>query len=64
LPQSEIGIWPIEDFPAKTENTPISVGGPPGRAAPLIGEHNSYVYREVLGLTQEEIAALKEDWII
>ncbi|MBV8771630.1 MAG: CoA transferase [Deltaproteobacteria bacterium] len=64
LPQSEIGTWPIEDFPAKTENTPLSVGGPPGRAAPLIGEDNDYVYREVLGLTSEEIAALKEDWII
>lgn len=64
LPQSEIGTWPIEDFPAKTENTLLSVGGPPGRAAPLIGEDNDYVYREVLGLTPEEIAALKEDWII
>jgi crotonobetainyl-CoA:carnitine CoA-transferase CaiB-like acyl-CoA transferase len=64
LPQSEIGTWPIEDFPARFQNTPISVGGPPGRAAPLIGEDNDYVYREVLGLTAEEIAALKEDWII
>jgi crotonobetainyl-CoA:carnitine CoA-transferase CaiB-like acyl-CoA transferase len=64
LPQSEIGTWPIENFPAKFQNTPISVGGPPGRAAPLIGEDNDYVYREVLGLTPEEIAAFKEDWII
>jgi crotonobetainyl-CoA:carnitine CoA-transferase CaiB-like acyl-CoA transferase len=64
LPQSEIGTWPIEDFPAKFQNTPISVGGPPGRAAPLIGEDNDYVYRDLLGLTPEEIAALKEDWII
>jgi crotonobetainyl-CoA:carnitine CoA-transferase CaiB-like acyl-CoA transferase len=64
LPQTEIGTWPIEEFPAKTENTLLSVGGPQGRAAPLIGEDNDYVYREVLGLTPEEIAALKEDWII
>ncbi|MBV8357694.1 MAG: CoA transferase [Deltaproteobacteria bacterium] len=64
LPQSEIGTWPIEDFPAKFQNTPISAGGPPGRAAPLIGEDNDYVYREVLGLKPEEIAALKEDWVI
>ena len=64
LPQSEIGTWPIEEFPAKTKNTPLAVGGPPGRAAPLIGEDNDYVYREVLGLTPAEIAALKEDWII
>jgi crotonobetainyl-CoA:carnitine CoA-transferase CaiB-like acyl-CoA transferase len=64
LPQSEIGTWPVENFPAKFQKTPISVGGPPGRAAPLIGEDNDYVYRDVLGLTLEEIAALKEDWII
>jgi crotonobetainyl-CoA:carnitine CoA-transferase CaiB-like acyl-CoA transferase len=64
LPHSEIGTWPIENFPARFQNTPLSVGGPPGRAAPLIGEDNDYVYRELLGLTSDEIAALKEDWII
>ncbi len=64
LPQSEIGTWPVEEFPAKTESTPLSVGGPPGRAAPLLGEDNDYVYREILGLTPQEIAALREDWVI
>jgi crotonobetainyl-CoA:carnitine CoA-transferase CaiB-like acyl-CoA transferase len=64
LPQSEIGTWPIENFPARFHNTPLNVGGPPGRAAPLIGEDNDYVYREVLGLTTQEIATLQEDWII
>jgi crotonobetainyl-CoA:carnitine CoA-transferase CaiB-like acyl-CoA transferase len=64
LPQSEIGTWPIEGFPAKFQNTSINVGGPPGRAAPLIGEDNDYVYRQLLGLTPEELAALKEDWVI
>jgi crotonobetainyl-CoA:carnitine CoA-transferase CaiB-like acyl-CoA transferase len=64
LPQSEIGTWPIESFPAKFQNMRVHVGGLPGRAAPCIGEDNEYVYREVLGLTSEEIAALREDWII
>jgi crotonobetainyl-CoA:carnitine CoA-transferase CaiB-like acyl-CoA transferase len=64
LQHSEIGTWPVENFPAAFQNTPISVGGPPGRAAPLIGEDNDYVYREVLGLTAAEIAAFKEDWVI
>jgi crotonobetainyl-CoA:carnitine CoA-transferase CaiB-like acyl-CoA transferase len=64
LPHSEIGTWPIEGFPAKFEKMPISVGGVPGRAAPMIGENNDYVYREILGLQEAEIAALKEDWII
>lgn len=64
LPHSEIGSWPIEGFPAKFSNMPADVGGLPGRGAPLMGEDNDYVYREILGLTSEKIAALREDWII
>ncbi|MGH7960864.1 MAG: CoA transferase [Candidatus Binatia bacterium] len=64
LPQSEIGTWSVEGFPAKCQKMPVVVGGLPGRAAPLMGEDNEYVYRDVLGLTPEEIAALREDWII
>jgi crotonobetainyl-CoA:carnitine CoA-transferase CaiB-like acyl-CoA transferase len=64
LPQSEIGTWPIENFPAKFQNMPIEVGGLPGRGAPCMGEDNDSVYRDVLGLTPEEIAVLREDWII
>lgn len=29
------------------------------RGAPMLGEHDDYVYRELLGLTEEEYAALK-----
>jgi hypothetical protein len=29
-----------------------------------MGEDNDYVYREILGLEPEQIAALKEDWVI
>ena len=64
LPHSEIGTWPVEDFPAKFQNMSVEVGGLPGRAAPCMGEDNDAVYRDVLGLTLEEIAQLKEDWII
>ena len=64
LPQSEIGTWPIENFPAKFQNLPVNIGGLPGRGAPCMGEDNDSVYRDVLGLTPEEIAALREDWII
>jgi crotonobetainyl-CoA:carnitine CoA-transferase CaiB-like acyl-CoA transferase len=64
LPHSEIGTWPIENFPAKFHNMPVDVGGLPGRGAPCMGEDNDVVYRDVLGLTPEEIAALREDWII
>lgn len=64
LPHSEIGIWPIEGFPAKFQAMPVEVGGLPGRAAPCMGEDNDAVYRDVLGLTPETIAQLREDWII
>ena len=64
LPHNEIGTWPVEKFPATFQNMPVEVGGMPGRAAPCIGEDNDAVYRDVLGLSPEEIAQLKEDWII
>lgn len=64
LPQSEIGTWPIENFPARCHTMLVDVGGLPGRAAPLMGEDNEYVYRDILGLTPEEIATLREEWVI
>lgn len=64
LPHSEIGTWPIEGFPAKFQKMPVSVGGLPERGAPCMGEDNDVVYRDVLGLSVEEIAQLREDWII
>jgi crotonobetainyl-CoA:carnitine CoA-transferase CaiB-like acyl-CoA transferase len=64
LPHSEIGSWPIENFPAKFEEMPVDVGSLPGRGAPVMGEDNDYVYGKILGLQPEEIAALKEDWVI
>ncbi|MGE0827308.1 MAG: CaiB/BaiF CoA transferase family protein [Candidatus Binatia bacterium] len=64
LPHSEIGTWPIEGFPAKFTNMHVDVGGLPGRGAPMMGEDSDYVYRDILGLTPEEIASLREDWII
>ncbi len=64
LPHSEIGTWPIEGYPAKFENIPIDVGGLPHRGAPMMGEDNDTIYRDLLGLTPEEIATLREEWVI
>jgi crotonobetainyl-CoA:carnitine CoA-transferase CaiB-like acyl-CoA transferase len=64
LPHSEIGTWPIEGFPAKFEKMPVDVGGLPHRGAPMMGEDNDRIYRDLLGLTPEEITGLREDWII
>jgi crotonobetainyl-CoA:carnitine CoA-transferase CaiB-like acyl-CoA transferase len=36
----------------------------PGHRAPLIGEHNELVYKDVLGLSKEELIKLKEEDII
>ncbi len=64
LPHSEIGTWPIEGFPAKFESMRVNPGGLTGRGAPTMGEDNDYVYRELLGLTPEEIATLQEELTI
>ena len=64
LPNSEIGTWPVEGFPAKLSRSPASVGGVTGRAAPKLGEDNDFVYREIVGLTAAEITALREEEVI
>lgn len=64
---AETGAWtdvPVtEDYPATLLNAPpykYSVSNVGLRDAPaLFGAHNDYVYREVLGLADEEIAALE-----
>jgi crotonobetainyl-CoA:carnitine CoA-transferase CaiB-like acyl-CoA transferase len=64
LPHSEIGTWPVEGFPAKLSCSPADVGGLTGRAAPKLGEDNDYVYRELLGLTTDELESLKQEDVI
>jgi len=64
LPHSEIGTWPIEGFPAELSRSPANVGGLTGRASPKLGEDNDYVYRELFGLTADELEALKQEDVI
>jgi crotonobetainyl-CoA:carnitine CoA-transferase CaiB-like acyl-CoA transferase len=64
LPHSEIGTWPVEGFPAKLSQSPADVGGPTRRAAPRVGEDNEFVYGNLLGLKQDEMAALQEEGVI
>ena len=47
-------------MPLRLSATPI---GPPQRA-PILGEHNDYVFGELLHMTKEEIAELVEDKVI
>jgi crotonobetainyl-CoA:carnitine CoA-transferase CaiB-like acyl-CoA transferase len=44
----------------KMSETPISIRKPP----PCLGEHNSYVFKEVLGMSDEKIAELEKEKII
>jgi crotonobetainyl-CoA:carnitine CoA-transferase CaiB-like acyl-CoA transferase len=64
LPHSAIGTWPVEGFPAKLSGSPADVGGRTGRAAPKLGEDSDFVYREILGLTSDELAQLREEDVI
>jgi crotonobetainyl-CoA:carnitine CoA-transferase CaiB-like acyl-CoA transferase len=46
----------IPDTPVKLSRTPGGIAGPP----PICGEHTDEVLRELLGLSDEEIASLRE----
>ena len=61
LPHSEIGEWPVDGFPARMSASPAFVGGLPNRAAPTLGEDNERIYREVLGINDAELQALKAE---
>ena len=64
LPHSDIGTWPIEGFPAKLSASPAEVGGETHRASPKLGEDNEFVYGKLVGLSDEEIASLREEQVI
>jgi benzylsuccinate CoA-transferase BbsF subunit len=55
LDHAEMGPTVYNGVPYKLSKTP----GRPLRAAPLLGEHNDLVFREKLGLPEEEYARLK-----
>lgn len=61
LGQSEIGTWPVKEIPGRLSETPAYIGGFLDRHGPNYGEDNEYVLREILGLTQEQIAELAKE---
>jgi crotonobetainyl-CoA:carnitine CoA-transferase CaiB-like acyl-CoA transferase len=42
------------------DKTPLSIRKPP----PCLGEHNDYVFKDVIGMSDDEIAALAENQVI
>lgn len=60
LPDSEGENYAITAAPYKIGDIPRQ----PRRLAPMVGEHNSYVFGELLHLTNEEITHLQENGVI
>lgn len=56
----EMGLTPVEGMPVHLSETSATFR----RGAPLLGEHNAEVLSRVLGLSEEEIAALAQDGVI
>lgn len=55
-----IGRVAYENVPFKLSQTPAQLRRP----APLLGEHNDYVFGELLSMSQEEIAKYTEEGVI
>ena len=53
------GVWEMEGTPWRMSETPGHVRVPP----PAFAEHNHYVFRDLLGLSAEEVAALYADGV-
>ena len=55
----ERGPFKTVGCPLKLSDSPVEV-----RRSPLLGEHNDEIYGEVLGMSADEIAALKSNGVI
>jgi crotonobetainyl-CoA:carnitine CoA-transferase CaiB-like acyl-CoA transferase len=55
-----VGVEWLYGMPWLLSHTPGSVRTP----APLLGQHNEYVFHELLGMSTEEIERLKERQVI
>jgi crotonobetainyl-CoA:carnitine CoA-transferase CaiB-like acyl-CoA transferase len=64
LPGTKIGTWPVPEVPVKMSGATVTVGGTINRGAPCYGEDNAYVYGELLGMSDGEIAELAADGVI
>ena len=53
------GSFDIPGFPVQLDSSPVQM-----RPAPLLGEHNTEVYSELLGLNEDDLSRLKKDAVI
>ncbi|HVW40999.1 MAG TPA: CoA transferase [Amycolatopsis sp.] len=68
---TEWGLWPTVEHPAigavRVDGLPVHLSATDWsvtRGAPLLGEHNDYVFGDLLGLSGGEIAALRREGAI
>jgi crotonobetainyl-CoA:carnitine CoA-transferase CaiB-like acyl-CoA transferase len=59
LPHAELETFQYEAPPFVLSETPAEL-----RPSPLLGEHNDYVYREMLGLSAQDVERLTADGVI
>ncbi|MCL0101579.1 CoA transferase [Dehalococcoidia bacterium] len=64
LPQTNVGTWPVKDFPGHLSETPAHSGGVLDRGFPNYGEDNDYVYGTLLGIDQKDISQLAAEDVI
>jgi crotonobetainyl-CoA:carnitine CoA-transferase CaiB-like acyl-CoA transferase len=64
LEQAEIGRWPAKQAPVSFSETPPCVGGYYHRHGPSYGQDNEAVLRELLGLSEGEIAELAAQGVL
>lgn len=57
--QADAGTWDMEGPVWRMSRTPAHVRVPP----PMFGEHNRYVFGELLGMSDAEIAALETEGV-
>lgn len=60
LPHPEFGTYEHEAPPFLLSETPAELL----RSSPMLGEHNDYVFEEIVGLTLKEITELKTEGVI
>jgi crotonobetainyl-CoA:carnitine CoA-transferase CaiB-like acyl-CoA transferase len=59
----EAGRRLVEGTPIRMSRTQPVVGGSERRAAPLLGQHNAFVFGEILGLSGEDLRTLGRDGV-
>jgi crotonobetainyl-CoA:carnitine CoA-transferase CaiB-like acyl-CoA transferase len=51
-------------YPGPLGRLQYTPGGPPFRPAPTLGQHNEYVYKDILGLSDQDYQKLVDDEVI